>query len=155
MTTQIANQNTVEQIVLLPRPKCEQPRRTCKYELEGKCHFTGVCKWKQNVALTGQQKPEEGQGIMRKRLSAFAGMVRRIVRRLTVWAWQERLDRLYTHQEVANWLSAYHGRYRGLTLTEWAERERAKGYQMRAEGNKMYAKGDKMYAEGCKKEAYE
>ena len=48
MTTKAANQNTVEQIVLLPRPKCEQPRRTCKYELEGRCHFTGVCEWKQN-----------------------------------------------------------------------------------------------------------
>lgn len=55
MTTKAANQNTVEQIVLLPRPKCEQPRRTCKYELEGRCHFTGVCEWKQNNDISHDQ----------------------------------------------------------------------------------------------------
>ena len=52
--------------------------------------------------------------------------VKRLVRRLTRWAWQDKLDYLYTHQEVADWLFAYRGRYRDLTLTEWVARERAK-----------------------------
>jgi hypothetical protein len=59
-------------------------------------------------------------------MSGFFVAGQRLVRRLTRWAWQEKLDHLYTHQEVAGWLSAYHGRYRELTLTEWVAHERAK-----------------------------
>lgn len=48
------------------------------------------------------------------------------VRSLTYWAWRDILDRRYTPQEVADWLTFYRGRYRELTLTEWCEQERAK-----------------------------
>jgi hypothetical protein len=49
----------------------------------------------------------------------------RLVRRLTRWAWQEKLDYLYTHEEVARWLHVYRGRQL-LTLAEWVARERAR-----------------------------
>jgi len=65
---------------------------------------------------------------MRKfNLRRFKSSVRAWVRNISKWAWQEELDNLYTHQEVANWLFAYHGRYRELTLTEWVAAKRAKG----------------------------
>lgn len=48
----------------------------------------------------------------------------RQVRRVSAWAWQDELDNRYTHLEVAQWLSFYHGRYRELTLTEFVAVQR-------------------------------
>jgi hypothetical protein len=40
-------------------------------------------------------------------------------------AYEKKLEHLYTHLEVAEWLAEYHGKYRELTLTDWVARKRA------------------------------
>lgn len=62
---------------------------------------------------------------MSERSERMKVALKRMVRRASEWAWREKLDRLYTHEEVAAWLYEYHGRYRELTLTEWVERKRS------------------------------
>jgi len=47
-----------------------------------------------------------------------------LVRRLSAWAWQDKFDQEYTHDEVAQWLTYYKGRMRDLTLSEWVREKR-------------------------------
>lgn len=51
--------------------------------------------------------------------------VQGVVQRMSYWAWKNVLDSRYTHQEVADWLFAYHGKYREKTLSEWVREKRS------------------------------